>query len=185
MTRGVHHESRPLCHQRGERAWISSLPVVVVLLGMVLVVGSAGGAHPALAEAVEPEYEPDVVLVIKEKAFHMVKGVPLPDHLGHSAFSLSAGEEITLELRNEDYVPHEFVSPLFAKVEFQFWGKATLVYTYTANGIRIDPGETVGLRFELPKDFAGDLFKFWCNLHGKLHGDVLQGEMFVVKPKQG
>ena len=178
MTRGV-YDVIGLQQPRGERAWISCLPVMVLLLGL------AGGSHAALAEAVEREYdEPDVILVIKEKAFHMVKGTPLADQ-GHSAFSLSSGEEITLELRNEDHVPHEFVSPLFAKVEFQFWGKATLVYTYTANGIRIDPGETVALRFELPKDFAGDLFKFWCNLHGKLHGDVLQGEIFVVKPKQG
>ena len=179
MICGFRDERGPLKPQPGERAWISSLPVIVLLLGLT------GGSPAALAAAGEPEYEPDVILVIKEKAFHMVKGTPLADHLGHSAFSLSSGEEITLELRNEDHVPHEFVSPLFAKVEFQFWGKATLVYTYTANGIRIDPGETVGLRFELPKEFAGDLFKFWCNLHGKLHGDVLQGEIFVVKPKQG
>lgn len=178
MSRGFCDVIRPLQQYGGERAWISCLPVMILLLGL------AGGSHGALAEALEREYEPDVILVIKEKAFHMVKGNPLTDH-GHAAFSLSSGEEITLELRNEDHVPHEFVSPLFAKVEFQFWGKATLVYTYTANGIRIDPGETVALRFELPKDFAGDLFKFWCNLHGKLHGDVLQGEIFVVKPKRG
>jgi hypothetical protein len=98
---------------------------------------------------------------------------------------LSPGEDITLELRNEDKLPHEFVSPLFGQVEFQFWGKATLVYTYTATGIRVEPGETVGLRFELPKDFSGKQFKFWCNVHGKLHNDALQGEIFVVKSKQG
>ena len=178
MTRALCEVSGRQQH-RGERAWISCLPVIVLLFGQ------ASGPHAALADTVEREYEPDVVLVIKEKAFHMVKGTPLANHPGQSAFSLSSGEEITLELRNEDHVPHEFVSPLFAKVEFQFWGKATLVYTYTANGIRIDPGETVALRFELPKDFEGDFFKFWCNLHGKLHGDVLQGEIFVVKPKQG
>ena len=183
MVHGFSDGIGPLHGHRGERAWISCLPVIVLLVGLLL--GSTGGSPAALADATEPEYEPDVILVIKEKAFHMVKGTPLTDHLGHSAFSLSSGEEITLELRNEDYVPHEFVSPLFAKVEFQFWGKATLVYTYTANGIRIDPGETVGLRFELPKDFAGDFFKFWCNVHGKLHGDVLQGEIFVVKSQKG
>jgi hypothetical protein len=43
----------------------------------------------------------------------------------------------------------------------------------------------VGLRFELPKDFSGKQFKFWCNVHGKLHNDALQGEIFVVKSKQG
>ena len=152
-----------------------------MLLAMVLV----GGAWAAPVQADELEYEPDVVLVIKEKAFHMVKGNAPKENSLHPAFSLSPGADVTLELRNEDRIPHEFVSPLFAKVEFQFWGKATVVYTYKANGIRIDPGETVALRFELPKDFSGELFKFWCNVHGKLHGDVLQGEIFVVKPKHG
>ena len=169
----------PLQRHRGERACFSWVPLVVLSLVWT------GGLDASLAYAEEPEYEPDVVLVIKEKAFHMLKGSPSGNHSVHPAFSLPSGEEITLELRNEDLVPHEFVSPLFAKVEFQFWGKATLVYTYTANGIRIDPGEIVALRFDLPKDFSGDLFKFWCNLHGKLHGDVLQGEIFIVKPKQG
>ena len=152
-----------------------------MLLAMVLV----GGAWAAPVQADELEYEPDVVLVIKEKAFHMVKGNAPKENALHPAFSLSPGADVTLELRNEDRIPHEFVSPLFAKVEFQFWGKATVVYTYTANGIRIEPGETVAIRFELPKDFSGELFKFWCNVHGKLHGDALQGEIFVVKPKHG
>lgn len=155
--------------------------VPLMVLAMVL----TGGSRGAFAQADEREYEPDVILVIKEKAFHMVKGNTSGQHSEHPAFSLPSGEEITLELRNEDTLPHEFVSPLFAKVEFQFWGRATMVYTYTANGLRIDPGDTVGLRFDLPKDFSGELFKFWCNVHGKLHGDVLQGEIFVVKPKHG
>ena len=152
---------------------------------MILALILTGGWYGAFAHAEEPEYEPDVILVIKEKAFRMVKGTSSGQDAAHPAFSLSSGEDITLELRNEDTLPHEFVSPLFAKVDFQFWGKATMVYTYTANGLRIDPGETVGLRFDLPKDFTGELFKFWCNVHGKLHGDVLQGEIFVVKPKHG
>jgi hypothetical protein len=169
----------PLHHHGGKRARLSFFPFVV--LGLVCSVGP----DPALALAEHVEYEPDVILIIKEKAFHMLKGTPSAEHAIHPGFSLPSGAEITLELRNEDHLPHEFVSPLFAKVEFQFWGKATLVYTHTANGIRIDPGEVVALRFELPKDFNGDLFKFWCNLHGKLHGDMLQGEIFVVEPKQG
>ena len=183
MAHGLSYLTRPLRGARNESrsAGACSLFVQFMVLALVL----AGGACVALAQAEEPEYEPDVILVIKEKAFHMVKGKSAGENSLHPAFSLTAGEDIILELRNEDSLPHEFVSPLFAKVEFQFWGKATLVYTYTANGIRIDPGERVALRFELPKDFSGDLFKFWCNVHGKLHGDVLQGEMFVVKPKHG
>src|SRR5690242_14247053 len=134
---------------------------------MVFAIVLIGVAWAASVQAEEREYEPDVVLVIKEKAFHMVKGSAPKENSLHPAFSLSPGSDVTLELRNEDRIPHEFVSPLFAKVEFQFWGRASVVYTYTANGVRIEPGETVALRFELPKDFNGELFKFWCNVHGK------------------
>jgi hypothetical protein len=183
MAHGLSYVTRPLREARSESRSAGACSTFLQL--MVLAVVLAGGVCVALAQAEEAEYEPDVILVIKEKAFHMVKGKSAGENSLHPAFSLSAGEDIILELRNEDSLPHEFVSPLFAKVEFQFWGKATLVYTYTANGLRIDPGERVALRFELPKDFSGELFKFWCNVHGKLHGDVLQGEMFIVKPKHG
>ena len=151
-----------------------------VVLTVVLSGWAWTGASP---QAAEPEYEPDVSLVIKEKAFHVVKGNVVEDDSPHPGLSLSPGQDIILELRNEDKLPHEFVSPVFTQVEFQFWGKATLVYTYTATGLRIEPGDTVALRFELPKDFSGKQFKFWCNVHGKLHDDNLQGEIFVVKSK--
>jgi hypothetical protein len=135
-------------------------------------------------QAAEREYdEPDVILAIKEKGFQVIKGNTFGEDSPHPGFSLSPGDDIILELRNEDKLPHEFVSPVFTQVEFQFWGKATLVYTYTATGLRIDPGEMVALRFELPTGFSGKQFKFWCNIHGKLHNDTLQGEIFVVKSK--
>src|SRR5215471_20362779 len=79
-----------------------------MVLAMVLV----GGAWAAPVQAEELEYEPDVILVIKEKAFHMVKGNAPKENSLHPAFSLSPGQDVTLELRNEDKVPHEFVSPL-------------------------------------------------------------------------
>jgi hypothetical protein len=170
---------------RSVRACLSRT-LALVIRPMVLVVVLSGWVWGAvLIQAAELEYEPDVILVIKEKTFHMVKGNASGEDSPHLALSLSPGEDITLELRNEDKLPHEFVSPLFGLVELQFWGKATLVYTYTATGIRVEPGETVALRFELPKDFSGKQFKFWCNVHGKLHDDALQGEIFVVKSKQG
>lgn len=151
---------------------------------MILAIMLSGWALSAALQAAEPEYEPDVTLVIKEKAFHVLKGGAGEDP-AHVGLALFPGQDIILELRNEDKLPHEFVSPLFTMVEFQFWGKATLVYTYTATGIRIEPGERVALRFELPKGFTGKQFKFWCNVHGKLHNDTLQGEIFVVKSKPG
>ena len=172
--------------RREPAAPIGSL--VLVLRPLVLAVVLAGWTWAIAAvplQAAEREYdEPDVILAIKEKAFQVVKGNAVGED-SHAGFSLAPGENIILELRNEDKLPHEFVSPVFTQVEFQFWGKATLVYTYTATGLRIDPGEKVALRFELPKGFSGKQFKFWCNVHGKLHNDTLQGEIFVVKAKHG
>ena len=170
----------------GRKSVCPSRVLVLVLRPMMLTVVLAACAWVVAAvplQAAEREYdEPDVILAIKEKAFQVVKGDAAGED-SHAGFSLAPGENIILELRNEDKLPHEFVSPVFTQVEFQFWGKATLVYTYTATGLRIDPGEKVALRFELPKGFSGKQFKFWCNVHGKLHNDTLQGEIFVVKSK--
>jgi len=174
-----------------EKRMENLLPTLALGLKPIMLAIVLGGWAwtAAVLQAAEREYEPDVTLAIKEKAFHVVKKSDsredLRDGSPHPGFSLAPGENVILELRNEDRLPHEFVSPLFTLVEFQFWGKATLVYTHTATGIRVDPGETVALGFELPKMFAGKQFKFWCNVHGKLHDDTLQGEIFVIKTKQG
>src|SRR5215467_6591546 len=162
---------------------VSLAPVLTPLVLAVVLSGWTWAVAAVPLQAAEREYdEPDVILAIKEKAFQVVKGDAAGED-SHVGFSLAPGENIILELRNEDKLPHEFVSPVFTQVEFQFWGKATLVYTYTATGLRIDPGEKVALRFELPEGFSGKQFKFWCNVHGKLHNDTLQGEIFVVKAK--
>jgi hypothetical protein len=138
---------------------------------------------PVLPLAAELEYEPDVILVMKDQAFHVVKGEAPGRDSQHPGFYLVAGGDIILMVRNEDRVAHEFVSPLFHQVEFRFSGEATLVYTHTATGVRVDPGESVTLRFDLP-DGSADLFSFWCNVHGKLHGDRMRGEIFVLEPKK-
>lgn len=135
-------------------------------------------------QAAELEYEPDVILIMKDQAFHVVKGGATGGDPRHPSFSLVAGEDIILMLRNEDRVAHEFVSPLFHRVEFRFSGEATLVYTHTATGVRVDPGETITLRFELPAEPSSDLFHFWCNVHGKILGDPMRGEIFVLEPKK-
>src|SRR5918996_397635 len=121
MAHGLSSVTRPLQKGKvkstaeGARVTASHACVRPMVLAMLLL----GGAWAAPVIAEELEYEPDVILVIKEKAFHMVKGNGPKENSLHPAFSLSPGQEITLELRNEDRVPHDFVSPLFAKVEFQ------------------------------------------------------------------
>lgn len=147
----------------------------LALVAVVLVWGPA-----VTGSAEEIEYDPDVVLVIKDKAFHVLKGAAPDQTLQHPTFLVPTGMDVILMLRNEDSVAHEFVSPLLQKVDLRISGRATLVYTHTAAGVRVEPHEAVILRFDVPG--AGyDQFQFWCNVHGKLQGDRMRGEIFVLK----
>lgn len=166
-------------HEGPRRKPCRSPLTAFVALPVIMALGLGWGLT-AIGMADEIEYEPDVVLVMKDKAFHVVKGAEPGAILSHPTFSLAPGMDVILLLRNEDGVAHEFVSPLLQKVDLRISGRATMVYTYTAAGVRIEPGETAILRFDVP--FAGyDQFHFWCNIHGKLLGDAMRGEIFILK----
>jgi hypothetical protein len=136
-----------------------------------------------ISSAEELLYDPDVVLVMKDKGFHVIKGAQPGNPLPNPAFSLPAGRDIVIQLRNEDEVAHEFVSPLLMKAEdLQISGR-TIVYTLTAFGVRVEPSDRVMLRFSVP-DASFDRFHFWCNIHGKLLDDSMRGEIFVLQAKQ-
>lgn len=161
---------------RGEKV-LSRLPLTA--LGMLLALGIAG-----VSVAEELLYDPDVVLVMKDKVFHVTKGAQGGNPLPNPAFSLPVGRDLVVLLRNEDEVAHEFVSPLLLKVEdLQLSGRATLVYTHTAVGVRVEPRDSVLLRFDIP-DAGYDQFHFWCNIHGRFLDDRMRGEIFILHAKQ-
>jgi hypothetical protein len=154
------------------------MPLTVAVLLLALGPGAGG-----VSKADEWLYEPDVVLVMKDKVFHVIEGAQSGNAPSNPAFSLPVGRDLVVLLRNEDEVAHEFVSPLLMKVEdLQFSGRATLVYTHTAVGVRVEPRDSVLLRFDIPE--AGfDRFHFWCNIHGKLIDDTMRGEIFILHAK--
>lgn len=136
-----------------------------------------------VSSAEELLYDPDVVLVMKDKGFHVIKGEQSENLLLNPAISLPVGRDLVVLLRNEDEVAHEFVSPLLLKVDdLQLSGRATLVYTLTAAGVRVEPRDSVLLRFDIP-DAGFDQFHFWCNIHGKLLDDPMRGEIFILHAK--
>lgn len=151
------------------------LPAPAALMSLTVALGW-GFSGVTLAQGLEEA--PDVVLIMKDKLFHILKG----SELGKSqpTFSLAPKRDVVVLLRNEDDVAHEFVSPLLQKVDLQISGKATMVYTLTAAGVRVDPRESVALRFDVP-DAGYDQFHFWCNVHGKLLDDSMRGEIFIVE----
>ena len=157
----------------------SRLPLIAFSISVALGVGVSD-----ISSAEEMLYDPDVVLVMKDKAFQVIKGGQLENSVANPAFSLPVGMDLVIVLRNEDEVAHEFVSPLLMKAEdLEISGRATIVYTLTAFGVRVEPRDRVMLRFSLP-EASFDRFHFWCNLHGKLLTDVMRGEIFILDAKQ-
>ena len=153
-----------------------SMTALAISLALGLGIGGIGSAEDSL-------YDPDVVLVMKDKGFHVIKGAQPGNTLSNPAFSLPVGRDLVIQLRNEDEVAHEFVSPLLLKAEdFQLSGRATLVYTHTAFGVRVEPKDSVMLRFDIP-DAGFDKFHFWCNIHGKFVDDTMRGEIFILQAK--
>lgn len=158
---------------------LSQWPMTAFAIPLALGVGmgTANSAEEMLLD------DPDVVLVMKDKAFQVIKSAQPGDSFSNPAFSLQAGMDLVILLRNEDEVAHEFVSPLLLKVEdLQVSGRATIVYTLTAFGVRVEPKDSVLLRFGIP-DASFDRFHFWCNIHGKLLGDSMRGEIFILQAK--
>jgi uncharacterized cupredoxin-like copper-binding protein len=157
---------------------LSRLSFTALIIPLALALGSGG-----ISSAEESLYDPDVVLVMKDKYFHVIKGGQPGNPLPNPAFSLQAGRDIVIQLRNDDEVAHEFVSPLLMKAEdLQISGRATLVYTHTAVGVRVEPKDSVTLRFDIP-DAGFDRFHFWCNIHGKFNDDTMRGEIFMLQAK--
>jgi hypothetical protein len=123
-----------------------------------------------------------VAIDISEKTFHITKGGT------ERGFTLMAGMPTVIQLRNRDLVAHEFVSTLFRDVPFRISGNATLVKTARASGVRVDPGQTVTLEFNAPlakEDQNGAVQSsydvFWCNVHGKEHGQKMRGELLIIE----
>jgi hypothetical protein len=126
----------------------------------------------------------NVAIEISEKAFHITKGGT------ERGFTLIAGMPTVIQLRNRDLVAHEFVSTLFRDVPFRMSGNATLVKTARASGVRLDPGQIVTLEFNAPLAnadqygaAASSYDVFWCNVHGKEHGQKMRGELLIIETR--
>lgn len=142
----------------------------------------------SLAKVPPPESvalkEVDVEIRIDGKAFEIARGGR------NGGFDLVSGMPTTIRLRNKDTVAHEFVSTLFRDVPFRVSGNATMIKTGRASGVRLDPGQDVTLEFvaPIPRADANGATEsmydvFYCNIHGKEHGEKMRGEVVVVETR--
>jgi hypothetical protein len=157
-----------------------------VISGIVaaLAFAATASAGPVEDKAQGTSGDVTVAIDISEKAFHVTKGGT------DRGFTLIAGMPTVIQLRNRDLVAHEFMSTLFRDVPFRISGSATLVKTARATGVRVDPGQTVTLEFDAPvskQDQYGATESsydvFWCNVHGKDHGQKMRGELLIIETR--
>jgi hypothetical protein len=152
------------------RYFTGSMAMVAILTMTPLV-----AAEPPQRSSEQKEVDAEVVM--KDKAFHITQGESGKDIL------LVSGIRADIRLKNEDSVAHTFVSTMLYNRTFQINGNGTFVKAPNAAGIRVDPGQTVVLTFEVPSDYKEfqHLYEvFWCNVHGRNHGDTMRGEILIV-----
>ena len=151
--------------------YITSSAVAVAILALAASVGAQQNSMGSARAQVDAE------VVMKDKAFHITQGE------SGKGILLVSGTRADIRLRNDDSVAHEFVSTMLYNVPFQLNGTGTLVKAPKAAGVRVDPGQTVVLSFDVPadtKEFQHLYEVFWCNVHGKQHGDAMRGEIVIV-----
>jgi hypothetical protein len=165
--------------------YVSVISTVVVALAFAAT-ASAGSVEdkPQVPVGGAGLKEVYVAIEISEKSFHITKGAT------EKGITLMAGMPAAIQLHNKDLVAHEFMSTLFRDVPFRITGNATLVKTARASGVRVDPGQTVTLEFNAPlskEDEYGAIEStydvFWCNVHGKEHGQKMRGEMVIIETR--
>ncbi|HKC96274.1 MAG TPA: hypothetical protein VKB81_19860 [Nitrospira sp.] len=150
----------------------------------VFALAASTGAQQAASTATQPllkgadQREIKAEVVMKDKTFHITQG-----ESSSKGIMLMAGTRADIRLRNEDTVAHEFVSTILYNLPFAMSGNGTFVKVPKAAGIRVDPGQTLVLSFDVPfegKEFQHIYAVFWCNVHGKQHGDTMRGELLII-----
>jgi hypothetical protein len=133
--------------------------------------------HSAHSSAAAPAGE--VEIVIREGGKPLLNGQQTHGHV----IALVAGQPTVLAFRNEDTIPHEFVSPLFTRAEIHFVGRATGIFRKDAVGFRLNPGSTLTLQFMAPYTGFSKMYDLiWCNDGGK--GDTELQELLIVMTKE-
>lgn len=174
---------------------LAKLPILVTV---ALLAGGAGGftvlsleraaahdgaRHPAQEGAsllpADESQAIEVEIVAREGGYSVVKG----GQSNGRGFTLVAGADVHISLRNDDVNPHEFISPLFTRTDIHFSGKAIGVFRKEAAGFRLPPGQVLTLAFKAPfSDFPTFYDLIWCGKHQE-HQSGGQEMLIVVTEK--
>lgn len=132
--------------------------------------------HPHEQRAIEVE------IILGKEGFHVAKGGRSKGH----GFLLVAGADAVLSLRNEDVIPHDFISPLFTRTDIHFSGRAIGIFRKEAAGFRVPPGHALTLGFKVPfSDFQTFYDLIWCGQHQEKQPDGKELLIVVTEKMAG
>ena len=134
----------------------------VLALALVLPLLLLDGWLFNLARAVEVEIE----LTIRQSQYFKTKWTPPPE-----------GATVVLTIKNEDDIRHGFISQLFQNLLVRTLSDGVQVYGKGIEGLYLDPGATIQLRFQVLR--PGD-YDFHCDLHPSMKGELLLLHVDVV-----
>lgn len=127
---------------------------ILGFLGFIFLTG-IGIGNPGSAQAIEVE----IKLTIRNSQYVLTKWVPP-----------SKGAMVVLTIKNEDNQRHGFQSEFFFNHLVRTDSMGIQVYGKGIEGLYIDPGKTVRLRFQV--DRPGD-YPFKCDIHPSMKGELL------------
>jgi hypothetical protein len=94
--------------------------------------------------------------------------------------ALRPNEPGTILLRNLDKVQHGFTSPYLAEQDIRVESPAGITYGKGINGVYINPGETLQIRFSPNRPGS---FSFRCDIHPNMKGELLLLSIGGVKER--
>lgn len=132
--------------------WRALSVVMSVMLGLLWVIGWAGGAV-GLAQS-----EQVVEVTIKDYKFVTKQG------------PLRLGVPTVIKVRNEDAERHDFGSTMFEGLPAQIEKDGVIVYGRGLGGVFLDPKRDAILRFDMSRPGRHE---FRCSIHSTMSGELL------------
>jgi len=141
----------------GRRFWIWS--VRWSLLSLVTIVSLSWlNAERGIALETMPAQEQRIEIAIRDSVYMRTKTMPI-----------RAGVPTVLVVRNDDPIPHGFISPMFSGLQVKVEAGGIEVFGRGIDGVHVAPGQTVMIR--LTHDRQGKM-TFRCDLHPNVEGEL-------------
>jgi uncharacterized cupredoxin-like copper-binding protein len=115
-------------------------------------------AERSMALDTMPAQEPRIEIAIRNSTYMRTKTVPI-----------RAEMPMVLVVRNEDPIPHGFISPMFSGLQVTVEAGGIEVFGRDIEGVHVAPGQTAVIRLTAGRQGK---MSFRCDLHPNVEGEL-------------